>query len=67
MVLALEAEDVSDQPPRGVYQTWTEPCWYVTLPIECGAAVPMIRSSRLLAIGQVSGSVLYDGSACDEG
>ena len=42
-----------------------EPCWYVFAP--WGDNLAMLRSSRVIVVSKITGAVLYDGSANDEG
>lgn len=42
-----------------------EPCWYVYVPWNDGLTA--LRSSRVIVISRLTGSILYDGSAGDEG
>jgi len=42
-----------------------DPCWYVIAPWNEESNV--LRSSRLIVISRVTGEVLYNGSAQDEG
>lgn len=42
-----------------------QPCWYVYLPWEDGMMA--LRSSRVMVISRLTGKILYDGSAGDEG
>jgi hypothetical protein len=42
-----------------------EPCWYVVGPWNDG--ILALRSSRLVVISRVTGTILYDGDASDEG
>ncbi len=56
------------RPPNvNLYNLPTEPCWYVFAPWHDGKDDLMLRSSRLLLVSKISGKVLYDGSANDEG
>ena len=50
-----------------VYNVPTEPCWYVFAPWVDGKDGTMLRSSHVLLVSKISGRVLYDGSANDEG
>ena len=50
-----------------VYNLPTEPCWYIIAPWGDGRDGTMLRSSHLLLVSKISGQVLYDGSANDEG
>ncbi|TXT21571.1 MAG: hypothetical protein FD134_2654 [Gallionellaceae bacterium] len=42
-----------------------EPCWYVLGPWSND--LNMLRSSRIVVISRVTGAVLYEGDAGDEG
>ena len=42
-----------------------QPCWYVYVPWEDGRLA--LRSSRVMVISRLTGKILYDGSAGDEG
>ncbi|MDO9446785.1 MAG: hypothetical protein Q7J20_02570 [Candidatus Nitrotoga sp.] len=42
-----------------------QPCWYVYVPWEDGMLA--LRSSRVMVISRLTGQILYDGSAGDEG
>lgn len=42
-----------------------QPCWYVYVP--WGDGLLALRSSRVMVISRLTGKVLYDGSAEDEG
>ncbi|MDO8369868.1 MAG: hypothetical protein Q7S71_04055 [Candidatus Nitrotoga sp.] len=42
-----------------------QPCWYIYVPWEDGML--SLRSSRVLVISRLTGKILYDGSAGDEG
>lgn len=42
-----------------------QPCWYVYAP--WGDGLLALRSSRVMVISRLSGKILYDGSAGDEG
>jgi hypothetical protein len=50
-----------------VYNLPAEPCWFVFAPWNDGKDGQMLRSSRLLLISKMTGKVLFDGSANDEG
>ncbi len=49
----------------GVYNA--EPAWRVSVPWFDGLDGTMLRSSRVIVVSKHGGSVLYDGSASDEG
>lgn len=51
--------------PQG-YQI-DEPCWYVFAPWGDSLEGTILRSSRVIAVSRITGAVLYDGSANDEG
>ena len=42
-----------------------QPCWYVYAP--WGDEKIALRSSRIIVISRLTGDILYDGSAGDEG
>lgn len=42
-----------------------DPCWYVYAPWSDEQTV--LRSSRVIVISRMTGEILYDGSAGDEG
>ena len=42
-----------------------QPCWYVYPPWADGMLA--LRSSRVMVISRLTGKILYDGSAGDEG
>lgn len=49
-----------------IYVTYPEqPCWYVYIP--SGDSPCILRNSRVIVISRLTGEILYDGSACDEG
>ena len=50
-----------------VYNLPTEPSWFIFMPWGDGKDETMLRSSRLMLVSKISGDVLYDGSAHDEG
>lgn len=45
----------------------TEPCWYVYAPWDDEKEVFALRSSRLILVGRLTGTIFHDGSAGDEG
>lgn len=48
------------------YRIYTDqPCWYVYPPNADNQI--MLRSSRVIIISRLTGKILYDGSAGDEG
>jgi hypothetical protein len=49
------------------YNLPTEPCWYVLTSWNDGLDGTILRSSRLLMVSKVSGKLLHDGPAGDEG
>lgn len=49
-----------------LYNPPAEPCWPVYCPWNDGKP-PMIRSSRVILVSKLTGKILYDGSASDEG
>lgn len=48
-----------------LYNPPTEPCWYAYVPHNDG--ILALRSSRIVIMSRVTGKVIYDGSAGDEG
>ena len=50
-----------------IYQTQTEPCCYIYAPRNDHKEVIMLRSSRVIMVGKLTGMIHYDGSAGDEG
>lgn len=50
-----------------IYSAPSEPCWYIYTPWNDGKDGMMIRSSRVILVGKLSGAIHYDGSAGDEG
>lgn len=42
-----------------------QPCWYIYAPWADGMLA--LRSSRVMVISRLTGKILYDGSAGDEG
>ena len=44
-----------------------QPCWYVYVPWEDEDKVLSLRSSRVMVISRLTGDILYNGSAGDEG
>ena len=42
-----------------------QPCWYIYVPWEDGMLA--LRCSRVMVISRVTGKILYNGSAGDEG
>lgn len=49
-----------------IYAPPKEPCWFIHVPWNDGRP-QMIRSSRIILVSKISGKVLYDGGAGDEG
>lgn len=45
----------------------TESCWYVYAPWDDEKEVFALRSSRLILVGKLTGTIFHDGSAGDEG
>ena len=45
----------------------SEPCWYVYAPWDDEEEVFALRSSRLILVGKLTGTVYHDGSAGNEG
>lgn len=50
-----------------IYGDLPEPCWWVTAPWNDKTDKKAIRSQRVIVIGRLTGTILYDGSAGDEG
>lgn len=48
-----------------IYDAPDEPCWYISAPWD--DEVIAIRNSRVILVGKLTGTILYDGSARDEG
>ena len=66
---ALKPFRVCGRQPANVniYDLPTEPCWFVFVPWGDGKDGTMLRSSHVILVSKISGKVLYDGSANDEG
>lgn len=50
-----------------LYGMPSEPSWFIFSPWNDGKDGTMLRSSRLIMVSKLSGRVLFDGSAEDEG
>ena len=50
-----------------MYGAPADPCWFVYGPWDDGMDGGMLRSSRAIIISKLTGKVLYNGSAHDEG
>lgn len=50
-----------------IYLQSQDPCWYIFVPWGDGLDGSILRSSRVIVISKVTGAILYDGSANDEG
>lgn len=50
-----------------IYCNTSEPCWYIYAPWDDDKDGPAIRSSRVILVGKLTGTIHYDGSAGDEG
>ncbi len=50
-----------------IYNLASEPCWYIYAPWGDGCDGFMLRSSRVILVGKLTGTIHYDGSAADEG
>lgn len=50
-----------------IYNSASEPCWYIHAPWGEGMDGAMLRSSRVILVGKLTGTIHYDGSAGDEG
>jgi len=59
----------SNERPPAMYinRPIEEPCWYIHAPWCDGLDGACLRSSRVLVVSKITGAVLYDGSANDEG
>lgn len=63
-----ELEIFAEKPENIIlYNQPTEPCWYIIAPWNDGLDGKILRSSHLIVISKISGQILYDGSANDEG
>ncbi len=64
-----EAYSVHRKKPANinVYNLPKEPSWFIFAPWGDGKDETMLRSSRLILVSKITGEVLYDGSANDEG
>ncbi|MCK9381950.1 MAG: hypothetical protein M0P95_12930 [Sulfuritalea sp.] len=51
-----------------IYNTPSEPCWYIYVPwTNDNNGMAVLRSSRVILVGKLTGMIHYDGSAGDEG
>lgn len=50
-----------------IYNAPQEPCWYIYAPWNDDKDGAAIRSSRVILVGKLTGTIHYDGSAGDEG
>lgn len=50
-----------------IYNAPSEPCWYIYAPSGNGNGGVILRSSRVILVGKLTGTIHYDGSAGDEG
>lgn len=50
-----------------LYCETSEPCWYIYAPWSDHEDVIALRSSRVILVGKLTGTIHYDGSAGDEG
>jgi len=50
-----------------VYNLPREPSWFIFAPWGDGKDGAILRSSRLILVSKLTGKILYDGSANDEG
>ena len=51
-----------------IYNTPSEPCWYIYVPWnDDNNGMVVLRSSRVILVGKLTGMIHYDGSAGDEG
>jgi hypothetical protein len=64
-----DAYSVHRQKPANinVYNLPPEPAWFIFMPWSDGKDETMLRSSRLILISKITGEVLFDGPANDEG
>ena len=59
--------DITDSRPNvNVYGMPSEECWYILCSYNPHGP-PMLASSRLICISKITGRILFDGSANDEG
>ena len=59
--------DGTKPPNFRIFTTWSEPCWYIHAPWNDGMDGAMLRGSRVILVGKLTGTIYYDGSAGDEG
>ena len=57
----------SKPPNCHTYSAPSEPCWYIYVPCGDGNGGVILRSSRVILVGKLTGTIHYDGSAGDEG
>lgn len=50
-----------------IYKTPAEPCWYIYAPWPDDNGMVVLRGSRVILVGKLTGIIHYDGSAGDEG
>ena len=51
-----------------IYNAPSEPCWYIYVPWnDANNGMAVLRSSRVILVGKLTGTIHYDGSAGDEG
>jgi len=50
-----------------IYNMPSEPCWFVYAPWLYEGEGMGLRSSRVILVSKLTGKILYDGSANDEG
>lgn len=50
-----------------IYKAPSEPCWYIYVPWPDDNGMVVLRSSRVILVGKLTGIIHYDGSAGDEG
>ena len=50
-----------------IYNLPAEPCWFVFAPWGDGKDGMMLRSAHVVVVSKISGEILYDGTANDEG
>ncbi|MDP2828031.1 MAG: hypothetical protein Q8O37_05440 [Sulfuricellaceae bacterium] len=50
-----------------IYDAQSEPCWYIYVPWNDDNGMAVLRSSRVILVGKLTGTIHYDGSAGNEG
>ena len=58
-----------DAKPEGcrIFNTPAEPCWFIRCPWSDGSEESALQSRRLVIISRMTGRILYNDSAHDEG